>query len=60
MTTLEIILLVLAAVGTIWQFWLFSAANALIKAGYRTVRFGILPGLVAIVTGAWFLLLVAR
>lgn len=60
MTTLEIILLVLTIVGTVWQLYLFGAANALIKAGYRNVRFGVLPGVVAVIAGTWLLLLVAR
>lgn len=60
MTTLEIILLVVAVVGAVWQAWLLYMAAQYIRAGYRNVRFGILPGIVAVAAGTWLLFLVAR
>lgn len=60
MSALEIILLVLTVVGALWQAYLIRMAAAYIQAGYRNVRFGVLPGAVALVTGTWLLFLVAR
>lgn len=51
MTNLDITLLIVTVVGAIWQAWLLWMAGQYIRAGYRNVRFGILPGLAALVAG---------
>lgn len=60
MSVLEIILLLVTIVGSLWQGFLLYMAATYIRAGYVNVRFGVLPGLAALIAGTWLLFLVAR
>ena len=57
MTNLEITLLVITVIGVLWQAFILATALAILASG-RGARFGILPGLVAVVTGTWLAFLV--
>lgn len=57
MSALEIALLTVFVVTTIWQAWLLYMAGQFIRAGYRNVRFGILPGIAAVASGVALLVL---
>ena len=59
MTILQIILLVIFVVLTVWQAWILYAAGQYIRAGYRNVKYGILPGVLAVPVGT-ALLVVSR
>jgi hypothetical protein len=58
-TNLEIFLLTVFVVLLIWQSWLLWMAGQYVRAGYSNVKFGILPGLLAIPAGV-ALLVVTR
>lgn len=58
MTTLEIIVLVLIAVCWIWQFIVLAGAMAIL-ASSRAVRFGILPGIRALIGTAYLAVVLA-
>lgn len=59
MSNLEIFLLTVFAILVIWQAWLLWMAGQYIRAGYRNVKFGVLPGILAIPAGV-ALLVVTR
>ena len=59
MTILQIILLVIFTVATVWQAWILYIAGQYVRAKASNVRIGVLPGIVAVIAGT-ALLVVSR